>query len=427
MIKKLRSKFIVIAMCSVAAVLLVLLGAINILNYNRIVSDADALLDTLAENGGWFVPRDIPGPGFDREEREGETPAAPPDDLKDLDFKPGPGMTVETPYESRFFSVSFDRDGGIGAVSVDRIAAVDSDEARAMAEEVMASGSTRGFDGDYRYVRTETDGGSMVIFLDCRNNLTNSRSFLWASIGVSLIGLAAVFVLVFFISKRAIRPVAESYEKQKVFITDAGHELKTPLTIIDANAEVLELENGENEWTAAIHHQVRRLTELTENLVTLSRMEEETPRQGMTDFSLSDAVTESVEPFLIPAETQGKRFECDVAPNVTLCGEERSIRRMIGLLCDNAVKYASDGGVIKVSLKNPGKPVITFSNPADGLEKGNYDRLFERFYRADSSRSSEKSGCGIGLSVVKAIAESHRAKVSAASPDGKIIVFTITF
>ena len=429
MIKKLRSKFIVITMCSVALVLLILLGTINIINYSKIVSDADALLDKLADNGGAFVPVDLDRPeGSDPPfSPGGDAPQPPPYDNREFDFDPGRGMSVETPYESRFFSVTFENDGSVRTVSLDRIAAVKSDAAKEMAQNALGSGNGRGFDGDYRYRISETNGGTMAIFLDCQKNLDNIRSFLWASIAVSLAGLAAVFVLVFFISKKAIRPVAESYEKQKVFITDASHELKTPLTIIEANTEVLELESGENEWTRSIRHQVERLASLTENLVTLSRMEEETPRRGMTDFSLSDAVSESVEPFNAPAETQGKRFECDIARGVTLNGDERSIRKMVGLLCDNAVKYASDGSAIKVALYDRSKPTLVFSNSADGLEKGNYDRLFERFYRADSSRSSEKAGYGIGLSVVKAIVEAHKGKITAVSPDGKNLVFTITF
>ena len=416
-----------IAVSSVAAVLLVLLGIINVINYSKIVSDSDALLDTLAENGGRFVRNEHTDDKISEGGLENRDPMPPPDEKPDFIFKPGRGMSEETPYESRFFSVSFDENGEVESVSLDRIAAVDTNEAREMACEVLSSGKDSGFFDDFRFRVIYESDGKMAIFLDCQRNLSNFRSFLWSSFGVSAIGLIAVFILVFFISKIVMRPIAESYSKQKVFITDASHELKTPLTIIDANTEVLEIENGENEWTQAIHHQVKRLASLTENLVMLSRMEEETPRHGMTDFSLSDAITESVEPFGAPAETQGKSFDCDISPNVTLYGDERSIRKMIGLLCDNAVKYTSDGGTIKVKLRGGSHPQLTFSNPAEGLQKGNYDILFERFYRSDSSRSSEKAGYGIGLSVVKAITEAHKGKITANSPDGKNMVFTVSF
>lgn len=417
-------------MVSVAIVLVLILGTINVINIVKASRDSDQLIELIAAGKGDIRP-DMFNDRSDREPPMGEMEddRFRPDDLPEepKDFIRG-AFNKETPYETRYFTVTVDAEGNITEQSLKSIASVDEESAAELAESVIASGRTSGYKSDFKYKVVDTDdGGKMIIFLDRTRSIETIRTFLLASVGVSAAGLAMVFVLVFFISKKAMKPIAESYEKQKVFITDASHELKTPLTIIDANTEVIELESGENEWTVAIHNQVKRLTSLTENLVMLSRMEEETPRSGYTDFSLSDAITESVEPFFVSAENRGKRFAVEVKNNVTLNGDERSIRKMIGLLCDNAIKYSSNDATIKVSLTGGDHPTLKFSNPADGLEKGSYDVLFERFYRADKSRSSETGGYGIGLSVVKAIAEAHKAKATAASPDGRDIVFTIVF
>lgn len=164
-------------------------------------------------------------------------------------------------------------------VSVDtgRIAAVDADRAAEMARRVWQDGAQRGFVRDYRFVRYEEEGQTRIIFLDCGRDLSTFRTFLILSCGISALGLLAVFGLILLLSRRIIRPVSESYEKQKRFITDAGHEMKTPVTIIDADVEVLEMELGENEWLRDIQAQTRRLADLTNDLVLLSRMEEDRP------------------------------------------------------------------------------------------------------------------------------------------------------
>lgn len=418
MIKKLRRRFIAIAMCSVAAVLGVILAAINIINYNQIAYDADRVLTMLAENGGDF-------PRLGELNKIGDTPPPEQENSKSFFKKMPDGMSVETPYESRFFSVTFNASGEITETDTSFVAAIDESDAQNFARSVYKSGRTSGYKADYRYTTKNNENGVMIIFLDCQRNLGTFRTFLWLSIGVAAVGLLAVFVLVVVISKHAMRPVAESYSKQKSFITDASHELKTPLTIIDANTEVLELENGENEWTRSIRNQVSRLSSLTADLVMLSRMEEESPRLRMTDFSLSDALNETIEPFKAPAANIGKRFECDIQNNISYYGDETAIRRVIGILCDNAVKYSNSCAVINISLKKQGQIILRFTNPVEFIKKGNYDVLFERFYRADSSRNSENGGYGIGLSVAKATVLAHKGKISASSPDGKNLVFTL--
>ena len=244
---------------------------------------------------------------------------------------------------------------------------------------------------------------------------------------ISVVGLAAVYVLVYFFSKKVFKPIEESYQKQKRFITDASHELKTPLAIIAANADVIEIESGESEWSKSIKKQVGRMSSLVENMVELTRLDEGT-NLVFEEMDLSAAITETAEAYNALSETKGLKINVNVENGIRVKGDEAKLRQMVGLLLDNAIKYSvkESNSCIEVSLKKKsGKAALSVSNPAEGLNIQNYDVLFDRFYRPDSSRNSKEGGSGIGLSVVKSIAEAHSYKASAYSKDGKTITFEI--
>lgn len=400
MIKKLQQRFIVIAVSAVAAVLLIIMGLICVANYSEIISDADSTLSMLEQNNGNY-------PKFDNN-------------------KPKQGMSPEAQFETRFFAVYLNKYGETVSANTGSIAAVATDQALEYAEEIYESGSQKGFLGVYRYSVSQTDTGTMVLFLDCSRGLDIFYKFLETSLAVSVVGILGVFVIVLLLSKRAIKPIADSYEKQKHFITDAGHELKTPLTVINASADVLEMTQGENEWTQSIRNQVVRLTELTNSLVSLARMDEHDSKLLMTDFSISDAVAESLEPFSRLASQQGKSFEMNIQKNISFAGNEETIRKLVGILVDNAIKYSGEKGEIAVTLKSVSKgPMLQMKNSVDEISKGSHDELFERFYRGDDSRSSEIVGYGIGLSIAKAIVHAHKGKITARSEDGKSLLISV--
>ena len=404
MIKRLRRKFIVITMCSILTVLGGIIGGINIANYISINQRADEKLDLLVENQGRFPPM----------EGEPEKKLLPA------------GMSPEVPFETRYFTVVLNNENMAVSADIGRIAAISRQTAEEYAVILQEKGKKEGFEGQYKYRAVTVDGGIMYVFLDCGRELSTFYSFLAMSLLISVCGLLLVFALVLFFSKLAVGPFAESYEKQKRFITDASHEIKTPLTIIDANAEVLEMENGENEWTAGIKAQVGRLTALTEKLVYLSRMDEEHAKIQVTEFSLSDVAAETIQSFEAVAETRGKKLQAEVPPEIFVYGDESMIRQMLSLLLDNAVKYSSENGTIRFCLRKPGKHVeIILWNTVSEIRQGNLDILFERFYRPDSSRNSETEGYGIGLSAAKAVVTAHKGKIHARSGDGKSIEFRI--
>lgn len=402
MMKTLRRKFVVITMCSVCVVLFLIMGIINLVSFREINREADEVLEMLTDNEGIFPKLDKP--------------------LRDFKEKPNGlhGLSPEMPYETRFFSVTLDEQGEVIVSNTGSIAALEREEAVGYAKTVFAEGKKSGFKGSYKYSMVKDGAKTIVVFLDCTRSLSNFRSFLFISIVVSFLGLLTIFILVTIFSGRAVKPVAESYAKQKRFLTDAGHEIKTPLAIIKTNAEVLELESGENEWTASIRNQIERLSALTESLVSLAKMDETQNALPMEVFDFSATVRDAADAFLMSAERRKIELSSQIEENITLSGNEKSMRHLLSILLDNAVKYADESGSILLSLKKQGnRVVLTVYNTVEQIEEGNLNILFERFYRRDASRNSETGGHGIGLSLAKSIVEAHKGKITARSVDGK--------
>ena len=415
MIGKLQRKFVLAAMLSLFIVLGLLIGLINVLNYRSFIQESDDTLSMLAEMNGnppgafTFGGRDMP---------------EPPDGARNDRRREWNG---ELPYQARYFSVTLSESGEIESSDLKNVVTVDGQTALEMARTAAKKGRETGFSGEYRYLGVPQDTGTRWIFLNREREHATVRTFLWTSVGISAAGFVMVFLLLMLLSARIVRPIAQSYEKQKQFITDAGHELKTPITIIRADTDVLEEDLPGSEWIADIRTQTDRLSSLTNDLIYLSRMEEEGAKPQMLDFPLSDVVSDAAQPFQSVALTQNKTFTTDIQPMLSLHGDEKSIRKLVSILLDNAMKYSPDGGTIALSLRKTGRQtLLSVTNTAPNLEKGNHDRLFDRFYRADASRSSETGGFGLGLAIAKAVVESHKGKIHAVS-DGQSLTVEATF
>ncbi len=405
MIRKLQRKFVLGSMAVLLAVLTVIIGAVNIVNYVSVVQDADELLAVLSANRGRFPDREF-----------------------DEDHKMPPHWSPEIPFESRFFSVEYDAaTSAVLQTDTGHIISVSPREAISMANQVRTRRTDSGFLRTFRYLRHTENGRVRIIFLDCGRKLESFYNFLLASTLISLLGCTIVAILLIFLSRRIVRPLSESYAKQKQFITDAGHEIKTPLTIIRADMDVLEMEFGENEWLQDIQKQTRKLTELTNNLVMLSRMEEGS-MGPMIEFPLSDVVSEAATDFCTLAQAQHKQLNIQIQPMLSMTGSEKSIRQLVTLLLDNAMKYSPADSIVTLLLTAQGRGIrLQVCNvSAYPLPGGNLNVLFERFYRADPARSAI-GGHGIGLSVAKAIVEQHKGKIHASSPDGESLTITVTF
>ncbi len=428
MIGKLRKKFIIAAIIAVFLVLFVLIGSINVLNYRSLTAQADETLQILASNRGSFPTQmfreeDLPTDGPMSPDNGG---GPPPDDAHDgpLDSRRG---SRELAYQSRYYAVWFSEDGVSTRINLDNLASLTEESALSMAEAVYSSGKAKGFSGEYRYCRTADNDETLLLFLNCEREFQTFRSFLYVSIAISLIGTVAVFLLLLFISGRIVRPIAESYEKQKRFITDAGHELKTPITIIQADADVLQSEmEEENEWISDILRQTRRLSELTADLIYLSKLEEENAPLMMQDLSLTELVEETAQSFQSLALTKGKTFRSSIVPALTVTGDEKSLAKLVSILLDNAMKYSPENGTVELILGRLGKNAqLIIKNDADNIKKGNADWLFDRFTRGDSSRNSDSGGFGLGLAIAKAVAEAHKGRIHAESEDGLSLTVTV--
>ena len=437
MIKKLRLKFILVSMLAITIVMVMLIGVINIMNYRSVVNSADRILAMLTDGGGRF-------PGIGRTDNDsGNRTRRPSRNEEDFIRRITRSVTggddensPELRYESRFFSVTLSIDGTVTNTRTDRISAVDSEDAALMAKEIYSSGSVVGFKGDYRYRKTISPKNDtiLIIFYDCGRSLSNARTFLITSVGISLICLLLVYILITLFSKAVIRPTAEAYEKQKQFITDAGHELKTPLAIINADADVLEMEldcdpeaGATNEWLEDIRKQTARLTELTGNLIYLAKTEEGT-KDAFTfvDFPVSDVVAQEAESFKGPAQTAGKNIDIKIEENLSMNGDQKAVRQLVDIFMDNAIKYSPDGGTISVKLKKTGRYIglsVTNSTKTP-VTKENTKHMFDRFYRTDASRNSDTGGYGIGLSIAKSIVEAHKGKITANSQDENKLTMT---
>lgn len=394
MLKKMRWRFIGAAMSAFLAVILVLLCVINIWNYRNVTKQQDQTLQTLLEQEKF--DRDPPG-----------SQGKPPVDTMDK-FSP------EVPYMIRFFSVEFSATGEAIRVNQDYIASISKSDALIYATTAMETGRNSGYYQGYRYLISRTDHGSNVLFLNSEKELQAVQSLACITVAIALGSLGVVFVLVVLFSKRAIAPYVRNLETQKQFITNASHELKTPLTAISTSADVLAMEHEEDEWVRNIQTQTGRLSRLVSNLVTLSRLDEENPFPARVEFSLSEALWEISEPYVSMAQAKGMAYTQQIDEGLTCVGDRAAIQQMISILLDNAMKYTIPGGNICLKAEKEGKhPVITVENTCDPTKQLDVTRLFERFYRGDESHSGKVGGTGIGLSIAQATAHAHGGEITA--------------
>ncbi|MDO4371427.1 MAG: HAMP domain-containing sensor histidine kinase [Clostridia bacterium] len=406
MLKRMRWRFIGAAMAAFTAVVLTLLCTINIWNASAVAGRQDDALTRLAE-ADWRAPQN--------DDQDQNRPF----------FEDWAHFSPEVRYSLRFFSVEYDADGALLQVNQDNIASVSESDAQAYAESALARGKTRGYVRAYRYLIQRTDNGTTVLFLNSERELQAAHSLLLITILIAFVSLMIVFVLVMLFSRRAIAPYLKNMEAQKQFITNASHELKTPLTAISASADVLALEYADNEWIRGIQSQTARLARLIGNLVTLSRLNEENPFPVRAEFSLSDALWEISEPFTSLARAKGKRYSQSIEDGLSLTGDRTAVQQTVSILLDNALKYSTDGGCIDLAARRCGKRIeIAVANAIPPSTKIDVSRLFDRFYRADESHSNAVNGSGVGLSIAKATVQAHGGRITASLAQD-IITFRI--
>ena len=408
MIKKLRKEFIAIATVAVVSVMVLLCVIVNVANFVSVSARLDDTLDMISENKGKMT-------GFDRPDKpkDGREP-------KRLNRQ----FSEEAPFSTRFFVLCYKADGALIRADLSKIAAVTEEDTQWYLDLALRRGEGTGYTAGYKYKITKQDDGSYeAIFLDDYREMSSARTILILSIAATVICSALICVLIVLFSKRAVKPAIESNRRQKQFITDAGHELKTPITVISTSLSVLELEVGRQKWIDKARAQTEKLTELVNSLVTLSKMDEESPLD-FRPFNISDAVRETAESFQDYAGQLGHELRLEVAPSISYTGDEYAVRQLCSILIDNAVKYASENTPIRFSLQKEKKGVVLVSeNESDGVDESELDKLFDRFYRADKSRNAQTGGFGIGLSIARSICEAHKGSIKAECVNGRTVRF----
>ncbi len=403
MIRSLRRKFILIAMASLVGTMVVLCTAIGIGNHWIMTNRVDHAIFLLHQNGGKFL-------------RPGSR-----SDPSDFDFQIRP----ETPFETRYFTVELTAQKEIKLVRLDHIAAFDRQTVVDTISQIIDTGASRGYIDCYRFgVFSDKDGGSTIIVLDCFLQLQSANNLLRITAAVFFCCVLIVFVLLLFLSKRAIRPFVDNLELQRRFITDASHELKTPLAILSANIGLLEDTYGTDKWLESARSQIVRLDKLIKNLVELARTEETIKEDAVVCFSISEVAQANADAFYPLAEMDGKSFTAEIADGLFIKGVQDNFFRLFSILLDNAVKYCDPQGTIRLSVSPRGKNIyIVVSNPCAEVNPMQLPRYFDRFYRADSSRARSTGGYGIGLSTAKAIVTRHRGRIFNHYANG-VITFT---
>lgn len=412
MIYKLQKKFILISTVAVFSVIALVFGVILMLNISSMNKNMDMLADKISEGGGKFSGAFDEPHIFDK---------IPPRNEPGFDF-----ITPETPFSTRHFTVFFDDDGKVKQTFTENIYSIDETTAIKYAEKVIKNNKDRGWISSYRYKIFSSDFGKGVVFVDG----SMSRSAIMQSTTIAgcvlLVSAALVLILIFLLSKKAVKPIAQSYEKQKQFITDANHELKTPLTLILANLDIAQAELGQNEWLDDIRAEGHRMTELVNQLVALSRMDEEAHKINVSDVLLGALVYDTVNEFEPLAKERGKTLVSNIDQMVTYQGDEALLCRLVGILMDNAVKYCDSDGEISVTLRRGRRIVLSVENTYAAVGETELERLFDRFYRADKARKFT-GGFGVGLSIAKAIVENHKGEITAYKKDASHIGFKIVF
>lgn len=455
-IQKLRHKFILISTVSYFLVMVFIGGCINFSNYFMTERQIGRILDYILDHNG-IIPstrhmadetaessfeemmseaentrsRSTAESGSTVEsgstEGRGTASEASKEELQTIvegensfleDFSP------EFYYSARFITGVFDESGSLSDLRMVHVNEVTNEQVSILLKAVYKINLRYGRLGNYYYKqRTLPNGETIIVMLNCASQIRTNNRILSISILICSAGLLITLMVVWICSSRVVQPEIENIRRQKQFITNASHELKTPLAVIRANTEIDEMINGESEWTQSTMRQVDRLDGLVQNLVMIARADEREDRSVMTEIDVSTNVEESVKPYRSLAQQDKKELILDIAPEVRMVADESKIRQLTTLLVDNAFKYCDEGGVIRVILTTlkKGRTIRlvvanTFANGANV----DYSRFFERFYREDEAHCVDKGGYGIGLSIAESICRQYGGSIDVSWKNGEI-------
>ncbi|MCZ3621766.1 sensor histidine kinase [Lactobacillus mulieris] len=410
MIKKFRRKFIAVAVLSLAIILFASFGGVVLATQYRTDKEITNVLQLLAKNNGQL-------------NQKAARKTLGPDSNKDSLFK------------YRYFTLSLSSTGKLKLVDnthISTISASDITSNSSLIKRTIKNTTSEGSilinSNPYRFilVKSKSSNQTIAIFLDTTPITASYKHLFRVAIFLGISGLIFFTLILLLLSNQAIKPIVEAYEKQRRFITNAGHELKTPLAIISANTEMEEMIGKSDEWTESTKEQVERLTMLINQLISLARMSEK-DELVLERVDFSDSVKRAANSFKSLIQKDGKNYDIEIEPDLFVNGEKQSLYELVNILIDNANKYCDEAGRVSVNL-NKGSlgrnAILQVKNSFKDGKSINYNKFFERFYRSDESHNSQKSGFGIGLSMAQDLVRVFGGKINA-SYDGKNVVLTV--
>ncbi len=397
MIKKLQQKIVIIITVLLTLSLIIVMLAINVMSqlYNN--NKIKRSLERLAELNGMGIST-----GFD------------PYHASDYIY-------------SESFAVKIGTNGSV-EITINQSKDVDKKLLIEYANQAFSSGNDDGYIGNYAYLIKEKVYGVIVVFIDVSTIMQQNNSLFINTLIIGGFSVILFFLLALCLSFWLVHPVKVTFDKQKLFISNASHELKTPIAVINANADVLKAEIGDNKWLAYIKNDSERLNELVNELLSLARLEDKSGHKLVFgEFNLSELVLQTALPFESRMFELGKKYETNIQPDIKYRGDKSSIKHILTILIDNAIKYSDENGEISVKLyTRSGKKIIEVYNTGIGIPSDKLDKVFERFYRVDEVRNGESGGYGLGLSIASEIVKRHKGSISVQSEYGKWAEFIVT-
>ena len=429
MIRKLQKKFISITAAALFIMILSVMAAVNGIFFYQTNQMLDSRLEQIVSNRDRFFS------GTENHLSEPEPPSNAPKPPSYYDHVPYPGENGIIPrFEDRLniridgCLIYLNENGDIMEIHQDGAENYSEAELSDIVSGIFSGKKEQGWHQYYKFYKTAIglpDGTSETVIglINASSNLYSVFTMLLISVVIGLLSFLLVLFIIIIASKHAVKPIAESYTRQKQFVTDAGHELKTPLTVISANNELLRMLYGESEWFDSIDKQVSKMNGLVQNLITLAKMDEE-QRPVFSSFNLSDAVYDTAKSFENLIHSQGRIVTFDIAENVICVGDESRLRQVVSILMDNAAKYCDEKGKIAVRLRSDRQLHLQVINDFRNAGCCDFDKVFERFYRADKARTSDGS-YGLGLSIAKSIVEFHKGKIQARILEHNRVMFEV--
>ena len=426
MIKRLQRRMILLVLCGLLLASAGMVAAINWINWNSLETQAHGILDLLAENDGQR-PLTL---DMERKDFDGQEPPAPLDEERDRNAffrdRKNRGDLRSATSLSSYFTAELDENGAVNAWFSDRAELYTDEGIADLADQIVSAGKDSGRIDTQFYRLADRETGKLLIVVDQSLALQDARRVLRLTLLLAVAEDALLSLGAIWLIRRMVKPVDEAMEKQKQFVWDASHELKTPLAVISANAEVLESEVGPSKPLEYIQSEVRRTDQLVQSLLTLARMEKGSVQAQHVPFDLSHTVLSVALPFESAIFEAGKQLNTEVPDGIAYTGDPEMIKQLCVILLSNAQKYSDAHGIITLSLEARGdRRILKVHNTGPAIPEEAQQKIFDRFYRVDSSHNREIEGNGLGLAIAQSIVKEHKGKIAVASREGEGTTFTV--